>query len=52
MQVNAQIQIQNEQLKIKHQIEGSNDDEILRFCYPRKAEETRNLMKQNQTILT
>ena len=27
---------------VKCQIEGSNDDEILRFCYPRKDDETRN----------
>ena len=30
---------------VKRQIEGSNDDEILGIRYPRKADETRNLMK-------
>ena len=30
---------------VKRQIEGSNDDEILRFSYPWKSDETRNLMK-------
>ena len=30
---------------VKRQIEGPNDDKILRFFYPRKADETRNPMK-------
>ena len=30
---------------VKHQIEGSNDDEILRFFYAQKADETRNPIK-------
>ena len=45
LQVNAQIQIENEQLMVKRQIEGSNDDKILRIRYPRKYDETKNPMK-------
>ena len=30
---------------VKRQIEGSNDDKILTFCYSRKADEKRNTMK-------
>ena len=30
---------------VKHLIEGSNSDEILRIRYTRKADETWNLMK-------
>ena len=36
---------------VKHQIEGSNDDEILRIRYPWKAYETRNPMKQKSNDL-
>ena len=30
---------------VKRQIEGPNDDEILRIRYPQKVDETRNPMK-------
>ena len=36
---------------VKHLIEGSNDNEILRFLYPQKADETRNPMKQKLSDL-
>ena len=43
--------MKNEHSMVKHQIEGSNDDDILRFCYPRKADETRNPMKSKSNNL-
>ena len=30
---------------VKRLIEGSNDDEILQFCYPQRDNETTNPMK-------
>ena len=36
---------------VKRQIEGSNDDEILRFYYPREADETRNPIKSKSNNL-
>ena len=36
---------------VKRQIERSNDDEILRFCYPQKADKTRNRMKPKSNDL-
>ena len=36
---------------VKRQIEGPNDDEILRFCYPQKSDETINPMKPNSKNL-
>ena len=37
---------------VKRQVEGLNDDEILRFSYLHKADETRNPMKQKSSIWT
>ena len=36
---------------VKRQIEGSNDDKILQFCYPQKADETRNPIKSKSNDL-
>ena len=49
--VNAQIWIENEQLMVKCQIEGTNGDEILRIRYSQKDDETRNSMKPKSNDL-
>ena len=35
----------------KSQVEGSNDDEILRIRYPQRSDETRNPMKPKSNDL-
>ena len=50
-QVNAQIQIKNEQSIVQRQIEEPNGDEILWIRYPHEAYETRNPMKPKSNDL-
>ena len=35
---------------VKRQIEGSNDENFLQFCYPRKDDKTRNPIKLKSKI--